>query len=464
MRGHSGWNYAPYQPLVWNGGDIYVCRLAPGKDFITMEWLPVDGEGEYAVCLRERGSDAAFENVGTTVETQYTVSGLKDATDYEFYVEKAGKRSRVRLARTGEAVGTVVNYLHPEDEVYSFSGRALCSPSLLRCPDGSLLASMDVFAGREPQNLSLLFRSVDEGKTWRYVTDLFPCFWGKLFEHKGKVYMLACSQEYGDLLIGCSEDNGNTFSTPVVLLRGGCHCDRPGVHKNPQNIVHYKGRIWETLEWGCWAGGVCHDAMVMSCDEDADLMVPENWSFTPPLDYDPNWPGVAKGESAGCIEGTLVVFPDGDLYNVMRYDCGRCEPSYGLVLAYKVNADDPDASIEYDHAIKFPANHSKFQIKKDDVTGKYLSICSRITSHELRGARTLVSLMKSDDCENWEVVCDLIDRRDCDPQAVGFQYMDFHIEGEDILWLCRTAMNGAANFHDANYSTFHRIEGFRELL
>jgi len=101
MRGHSGWNYAPYQPLVWNGGDIYVCRLAPGRDRIAMEWLPVDGEGEYAVYLRERGSEAAFENVGTTAETQYTVSGLKDATDYELYVEKAGKRSRVRLARTG---------------------------------------------------------------------------------------------------------------------------------------------------------------------------------------------------------------------------------------------------------------------------------------------------------------------------------------------------------------------------
>ena len=31
-----------------------------------------------------------------------------------------------------------------------------------------------------------------------------------------------------------------------------------------------------------------------------------NWSITPPLKYDPEWPGVAKGMSAGNIEGTLV--------------------------------------------------------------------------------------------------------------------------------------------------------------
>ena len=30
-----------------------------------------------------------------------------------------------------------------------------------------------------------------------------------------------------------------------------------------------------------------------------------------------------------------------------------------------------------------------------------------------------------------------------------------------IFALCRTSMNGGNNFHDANYSTFHRIKNFR---
>ena len=36
-------------------------------------------------------------------------------------------------------------------------------------------------------------------------------------------------------------------------------------------------------------------------------------------------------------------------------------------------------------------------------------------------------------------------------------------EGEDILLLCRTAMNGANSYHNSNYSTFDRIKGFRGL-
>ena len=37
------------------------------------------------------------------------------------------------------------------------------------------------------------------------------------------------------------------------------------------------------------------------------------------------------------------------------------------------------------------------------------------------------------------------------------------VKTDDLIYLCRTAMNGAFNFHDANYSTFHRVEQFREM-
>ena len=169
------------------------------------------------------------------------------------------------------------------------------------------------------------------------------------------------------------------------------------------------------------------------------------------------------GPSSGNIEGTLVVFPDGNLYNVMRYGISDAQPSYGLVLAYKVNTDDPDAPLEYSHAIRLPGNHSKFMIKQDPVTGKYYTIICRLLSHETREARNLLSLMVSDDAENWSLLTDLIDRRQDDPKMTGFQYVDFEIEGDDILYLCRTALNHPANFHDANYSTFHRVENFRAL-
>lgn len=456
MQGKNTWSYAPYKPFLWETGDIYICRVAPSKNAIHFEWLDIDGQ--YTVFCRARGEES-FSCLGNTAATEFDITGLQTDTDYEFFVAAGEKKSRVRIARTGDTVGTVVNYLHPEDDAYLFSGRYLCSPSLLRLPDGTLLASMDVYAAGMPQNLTLIFRSDDNGETWHYQSELMPCFWGKMFLHKGDIYMLSVSTEYGDLLIGKSNDGGKTFSAPTTLLRGSNgKAGAVGVHKNPQNIIRYGGRIYETLEWGSWKNtDYYHAAMVMSAKEDADLLLPESWHFTPPVKYDPSWKGAAPDGEMGNIEGTLCVAPDGKLYNYMRY-----RTSEKKILAYLVNIDDPDAPIAYSHAVAFPGNLSKFMIKKDEVNGKYYSIVSRRIDNPVT-KRNLLSLLVSNDLANWSVVCDLIDERHSSIDKIGFQYVDFEIEGEDIIFLCRTAMNNAHNFHDSNYSTFHRIKNFRTI-
>ena len=134
-----------------------------------------------------------------------------------------------------------------------------------------------------------------------------------------------------------------------------------------------------------------------------------------------------------------------------------------MVLAYKINTEDHDAPLEYSHAIKMPCNNSKFMIKFDPVSKKYYSIVTRIDCPERIYRRNLLSFMSSSDLENWDLVCDLIDGRAYDIEKTGFQYVDFEFEGDDIIFLCRTAWNNAANYHDSNYQTFHRIEKFREL-
>ena len=459
MQGTNTWSYAPYRPFLWNVGDIYICRIAPSKNAIHIEWLADKDGAEYEIFCRKKGEES-YTSQGKTSSLEFDVIRLEDGSDYEFFVKSGEKKSRVRLAKCAEAVGTVVNYLHPDDDAYAFSGRYLCSPSLVRHPEGHLLASMDVFAGEHPQNLTLIFRSDDNGKTWHYLCELMPCFWGKLFVHKNELYMLAVSTEYGDLLIGKSIDGGKTFSAPISLLRGANgKKGYAGIHKNPQNVVLYNGRLYNTLEWGSWLDkGYFHGAMVMSCDENADLLDPKSWHFTPPVVYDSNWNGAAPDGQKGNIEGTLAVAPDGKLYNIMRYQT-QVEKK---ILAFAVE-DDPDAPLTYSHAINFDGNLSKFMIKKDETSGKYLSIISRRLD-EPKTVRNLLSLVSSSDLLHWETVCDLIDRRHDDPQMVGFQYVDFEIEGEDIIYLCRTSMNGAKNYHDANYSTFHRISNFRSLL
>lgn len=459
MKKHNGWSYAPYRPIFFEVGDVYICRVVPRENSILFEWLVGDDDLDYNVYCKKR-DDADFAFVGNVRSDSFEIKGLACDTDYEFYVESNGKKSRVRLAHTGTVLGNTVNYLHPDDTAYSFSGRYLCSPSLVRHPDGYLLSSMDVFAGGYPQSLTLIFRSDDDGESWHYVSELFPSFWGKLFIHNGEVYMLSCSSEYSDLLIGKSVDGGKTFTEPTLLLRGGNgKNDEAGVHKNPQPVVYHNGRIWNTLEWGSWGRGY-HAPMVMSAPIDSDLLDASSWSFSEPIKYDPSWKGLPEGNSTGNIEGCLVE-SQGKLYNIMRYDMSAMTPNYGKVIMYKVNDEDPEAPLEYERCIDFPANHSKFEIKYDEVGHKYYSLATRIIDTEHAHARTLLSLMVSDDLINWSVKCDVINKLECDPHKVGFQYVDFIFSGDDILFLCRTAMNGARNHHDTNYQTFHRIPNFR---
>ena len=459
MKGYNLWSYSPYRPPLFNVGDIYICRIAPSEYNLHFEWFKEEN-GEYSVFYRKR-NEAEFILAGKTRENVFDIKNLETDCDYEFYVSLGNKKSRIRLARTGKSVGTVVNYLHPDDEAYSFSGRYLCSPSLVRHPDGFLLASMDLFAGSHPQNLTLIFRSDDNGETWHYVSELMPCFWGKMFIHKGELYMLSCSTEYGDLLIGKSIDGGKTFSAPICLLRGANGKNgSSGVHKNPQNIFIHNGRLYNTLEWGAWANKeYCHAAMVMSCDINDDLLIPENWSFTEPKKFNPNEaPELSYlPECTMTIEGTLVMSPNSELLNVMRFGGNRS------VIAYKVNENNHEAVLEYSHCIPFPANLSKFTIKYDEKSNKYYSVASHLHD-KIYTKRNLLSLMASEDLYNWHLVTDLLDYSNCDPEKIGFQYVDFEFEGDDIIFLCRTAINCAHNYHDANYSTFHRIENFRRFI
>jgi hypothetical protein len=321
---------------------------------------------------------------------------------------------------------------------------------------------MDLYAGEHPQNLTLVFRSDDDGETWHYQCELMPCFWGSLFIHKGEVYMLAMSTEYGDMLISKSLDGGKSFLAPVCILRGANGKNgSSGVHRNPQNFVIRNGRIFTSFEWGAWKNKeYCHAACVMSCSVDDDLLVPENWTISEPRPFSRAFSDEFSNLDSDwmmTIEGTVVVSPENKLLNVMRFGVK------GKALAYEVDENNLDAPLKFSHTIPFPAHMSKFMIKYDEVSKKYYSVATRIYNWDNLITRNLLSLLVSDDLYNWRVATDLLDYRHTDPQKIGFQYVCFEIEGDDILFACRTAFNGANTFHDTNYQTFHRIKDFRKL-
>ena len=466
MKAQNNWGYQPYCRLTEldKAHKPYICRLAPHENGFAFEWYDRGApDTDHLLLYRPYGSAEPMAKLPVHGR-EMAVNGLTADTDYEFLLRRAdgSAQSKLRIVRTGVYPGTVINYLHPQDDAYATSGRYLCSPSIVKLPAGALLASMDVYAAGAPQNLTLIFRSEDGGQTWHYVTDLMPCFWGKLFWHRGALYMLGCSTEYGDLLIGRSDDEGCTWSAPVPLFRGGR--GDVGMHKAPMPVVEHEGKLYTCAEYGAWkAEANYHADCMLSIDADADLLDPENWRMTEPVYYDPSWPGAVDGPCPGCIEGNAVVAPNGTICDYLRIDHANAKPSFGkAVILERVDADAP---MKLRRIVDCPiGSNSKFQLRHDPATGAYLAIGSEVVNPATPRQRTVLSLCVSRDFETWKVVHRLLDRRQDDPQATGFQYTDWQFDGEDLIVVCRTAINGAHNYHDSNCITFHRVKQFRQWL
>lgn len=479
------WNYDDVNQLhrIAQGGDtlnydIHIMRIAPGDSRVTLEWQDFSNnidstQYHYGIFYTVRGSEGEQgQLVVTNNDTSATIFGLDNGVDYEFTIaalkvdtqEKMGS-SPSRIVRPGIVPGVVVNYIHPEDYTYNFSGRSPASPSIARLPNGRLVASHDVYWGKGGQNLSKLFQSEDDGKTWTFLTDLYPCFWGKLFVHQDDLYMLATSTEYGALLIGRSQDGGKSWTAPVQLLEGGSR-EKGGPHKAPMPVIEYGGRLWTTVEHGSWTLRG-HDVGVLSAPADADLLHPANWTVTPFLKYDSEWPGTIEGGIApSLLEGNIIPTLDGGLVNLLRYNTTDGTPNYGRAIMINVDPQHPGAPLTFGRTIDFHGNNSKFTVYWDETSQRYWSLVNRVTSANVK-QRNVLTLVCSKDLCDWRIVKDVLNYEDHDwPEdntKVGFQYVDWIFDGEDILYLSRTAINGAFNYHNANYITFHRLERFRDL-
>lgn len=349
------------------------------------------------------------------------------------------------------------------------SGLYIGSPSLTVLPNGDYLAAHDFFGLKSNEHecpTVAVFRSSDRGTTWKEVTRLKCLFWQNLFTHRGAAYLMGTDRHHGRIVIRRSIDGGVTWTEPRDAA-SGLLTARAEYHTAPMPVVEHDGRLWRAFEDASGGNrwGERYGAGMLSVPVEADLLNAANWTFSNFLFRDATW---LDGNFRAWLEGNAVVTREGSIVNVLRVDTPGCPEKAAIV---NVSADGKSSS--FDSAtgfIDFPGGAKKFTIRFDPPSDLYWSLATIVAERHQDagrpgGIRNTLALVASRDLRQWSTRCVLLYHPDVAKH--GFQYPDWHFEGDDIIAVVRTAFDdaegGARNNHDANFMTFHRWKNFPSL-
>lgn len=342
------------------------------------------------------------------------------------------------------------------------SKRFIGSPSIVVLEDGTYLASHDYFGDERTQ--TFVYKSTDKGATWTNIAHLYDLKWSTIFRRNSEIYLLGVNNqsgnEYGNTVVLKSTDNGVNWTSPTsnkngLILNGYYHCA-------PVPVTKHNGRIWRAMEengdpngpWGRYS------AFMMSIDENADLLDASNWTISNKLTFNagPNNYGSAW------LEGNAVVAKDGSMKNILRVHYGQDD----IAAIIDISADGKTASFDSTNGFTYlPGALKKFTIRYDEKSEKYWTLSSYVLPEDRGGnlerTRNTIALCSSTNLKDWKVVEILLHVDEMSHH--GFQYLDWLVEGDDIIAVSRTAWDDetgqADSQHNANYITFHRFKNFR---
>jgi len=361
--------------------------------------------------------------------------------------------------------GVVIAHSPAASELY------IGSPTIAVLPNGDYAAAHDLFGPKSKSSsnpTSRVYRSTDRGQTWTPLAAVTGQFYTSLFVHRGDLYLFGCTGVNGHLTVRRSTDGGATWTTPSdkstgLLLRAD---ETIGYHTSSMPAIVADGRVWRGYESRDRTGGNGNDmsAAVMSAPADADLLDAANWTFSNEVMRRESWlPG---DRFLGWREGNVTVAPDGGVVNVLRVDLPAGEPERAAI----VRVLDP-GTVAFDPArdlVAFNGGAKKFTLRRHERDGYYYALSNIIDEHNASprsrptSIRNTVALVRSPDLVHWTVKRVLL-RDVSDVRKVGFQYVDWQFDGDDIVAVARSAqpdgLGGAASAHNANFLTFHRFKG-----
>lgn len=361
--------------------------------------------------------------------------------------------------------GVVIAHSPKSSKIY------LGSAGICVLPDGTYLAKHDEFgpgSTEKTRAITRVYRSTDKGKSWEQISRVEDLFWASIFPHRGAVYLMgtSASHRHGHAMIRRSTDGGRTWTEAKDGDSGRLFPDI-SYHTAPTPVIVHDGRIWRAMEdeKGGEKWGTMFRAFMLSAPEDADLLKASNWTASNALPHNKSW---LDGRFGGWLEGNAVVTPEGGIVDILRVDY-RDLPEKAAIV--RISGDGRTATFDAEKDfIDFPGGCKKFVIRWDAPSRRYWTISNATlppyAAGNIERIRNAQVLMSSADLRTWtphEVIL-----HHPDVSSHGFQYLDWLVEGDDLLIVSRTAyddgVGGAMNQHNSNYLTFHRLKQFRSAV
>lgn len=363
----------------------------------------------------------------------------------------------------------------------------LGSPSILRvrvapasadaAPSTRLLATADRFGSGfagQPRNVSL-YASDDNGETWQFQEWIDSMYWSNLFQlgaTSSDVYLLGTSCDGpSPIKITKSSDGGVTWPDAEILFQGipGGPYNESGFETGPTPaLLASDGRVYRAMELfpapHVW--GASYQAVLISASQTADLLEPSSWTISQPLPFNKSWmPSGWDPTTPGYLEGNAVEGPNGEIFNVLRFNSKPMSGNIAVILQYMSASN----TLVFRQFIDLPGGHTKFVIRRDPVTQYYLTLSNNNTDPQYQDQRNILCLCFSKDVVQWTdagvllhddtglTVADSV-------KYTGFHYTDWQIDGDDLMYLVRTAYRGAVSYHNSNRITYKRLANFRAYL
>ena len=340
-------------------------------------------------------------------------------------------------------------------------------PALAVLPNGDYIAGCRArFSGKT--GFVRLYRSTNKGKTWEVLSEIPEVGFYSLFVHDSVLYLMGTKGGFNHMVILRSDDGGRNWTTPIDSKHGLLSGESKSYHSASVPVAYAKGRIWRAMEDNLPKGKRYFRAFMMSAPINANLLDSAAWTRSEALPYDSTWLGTDRTFN-GWLEGNAVVTREGNVVDILRIEERNFD---GKAVMVRISDDGKQAYFDPQmDIIDLPGASKKFVIRFDSVSNLYWAITNHVFKQDLGKEhcgllRNRLVLVSSSDLRDWQVRDTLISHDD--PHFHGFQYIDWLIEGNDIIAVSRTAFDDKNGLpkrqHDANYLTFHRFKSFRKCL